>query len=120
MKRLTWMFFVMLACMLSSILGYGAESLTGAGATFPYPLYDKWFNIYHHVTGVKINYQYPYMPGCSYGYLQYTRQSGVEADRKADSGHFYGEDHKVERSKNCRAQQRGQATGYEYCCGAQI
>ena len=57
MKRLTWMFFVMLACMLSSTPGYGAESLTGAGATFPYPLYDKWFNIYHHVTGVKINYQ---------------------------------------------------------------
>ncbi len=34
-----------------------AGELTGAGATFPYPLYDKWFNVYHKVTGVKVNYQ---------------------------------------------------------------
>jgi phosphate transport system substrate-binding protein len=31
--------------------------LTGAGATFPYPLYNKWFNDYAAQTGVKINYQ---------------------------------------------------------------
>jgi phosphate transport system substrate-binding protein len=34
----------------------GAD-LTGAGATFPYPLYSKWFNEYATKTGVKINYQ---------------------------------------------------------------
>jgi len=34
----------------------GAD-LTGAGATFPYPLYSKWFNEYAAKTGVKINYQ---------------------------------------------------------------
>ena len=34
----------------------GAD-LTGAGATFPYPLYSKWFNEYAVKTGVKINYQ---------------------------------------------------------------
>jgi phosphate transport system substrate-binding protein len=34
----------------------GAD-LTGAGATFPYPLYSKWFNEYATRTGVKINYQ---------------------------------------------------------------
>jgi phosphate transport system substrate-binding protein len=34
----------------------GAD-LTGAGATFPYPLYSKWFNAYAAKTGVKINYQ---------------------------------------------------------------
>jgi phosphate transport system substrate-binding protein len=34
----------------------GAD-LTGAGATFPYPLYSKWFNAYAANTGVKINYQ---------------------------------------------------------------
>ena len=34
-----------------------ALALTGAGATFPYPLYDKWFNSYAAKTGVKINYQ---------------------------------------------------------------
>ena len=31
--------------------------LTGAGATFPYPIYSKWFSDYAKSTGVKINYQ---------------------------------------------------------------
>jgi phosphate transport system substrate-binding protein len=31
--------------------------LTGAGATFPYPIYFKWFSDYATKTGVKINYQ---------------------------------------------------------------
>lgn len=31
--------------------------LTGAGATFPYPIYSKWFHEYAQNTGVKINYQ---------------------------------------------------------------
>jgi phosphate transport system substrate-binding protein len=31
--------------------------LTGAGATFPYPIYSKWFSDYAAATGVKINYQ---------------------------------------------------------------
>jgi phosphate transport system substrate-binding protein len=34
----------------------GAD-LTGAGATFPYPLYSKWFDAYSTKSGVKINYQ---------------------------------------------------------------
>jgi phosphate transport system substrate-binding protein len=32
-------------------------TLTGAGATFPYPIYSKWFDVYHESTGVQINYQ---------------------------------------------------------------
>lgn len=36
--------------------GSGAD-LTGAGATFPYPIYSKWFSDYAAKTGVKINYQ---------------------------------------------------------------
>ncbi len=31
--------------------------LTGAGATFPYPLYSKMFNEYNKIFGVKVNYQ---------------------------------------------------------------
>jgi phosphate transport system substrate-binding protein len=31
--------------------------LTGAGATFPYPIYSKWFSDYATLTGVRINYQ---------------------------------------------------------------
>lgn len=35
----------------------GSVDLTGAGATFPYPLYSKWFSDYAAQKGVKINYQ---------------------------------------------------------------
>lgn len=31
--------------------------LTGAGATFPYPIYSKWFDAYARETGVEVNYQ---------------------------------------------------------------
>lgn len=32
-------------------------SLTGAGATFPYPVYSKWFDAYYKATGNQVNYQ---------------------------------------------------------------
>ncbi len=32
-------------------------SLTGAGATFPFPLYSKWSQVYEAEKGVRINYQ---------------------------------------------------------------
>src|SRR6187401_3319387 len=36
----------------------GAVTLTGAGATFPYPLYSKWFDTYHQAhPDVQVNYQ---------------------------------------------------------------
>ncbi|HEU4698996.1 MAG TPA: phosphate ABC transporter substrate-binding protein PstS [Gemmatimonadales bacterium] len=35
----------------------GSAALTGAGATFPSPIYQKWFDTYAKQTGVKINYQ---------------------------------------------------------------
>ena len=34
-----------------------AQSLTGAGATFPNPIYTKWFDAYSKKTGIQINYQ---------------------------------------------------------------
>ncbi|HEX6105599.1 MAG TPA: phosphate ABC transporter substrate-binding protein PstS [Gemmatimonadales bacterium] len=33
------------------------STLTGAGATFPNPIYTKWFDAYSKATGVRINYQ---------------------------------------------------------------
>ncbi len=33
------------------------EYLTGAGATFPYPVYSAWAYDYNKVTGIKLNYQ---------------------------------------------------------------
>jgi phosphate transport system substrate-binding protein len=34
-----------------------AEDVTGAGATFPAPLYARWADAYHKATGSRINYQ---------------------------------------------------------------
>ena len=45
------------AMALATAPGAGAQDLTGAGATFPNPMYSKWFNDYAAKTGVKINYQ---------------------------------------------------------------
>jgi phosphate transport system substrate-binding protein len=43
--------------ILASALPAAAQSLTGAGATFPNPIYTKWFDAYNKKTGVQINYQ---------------------------------------------------------------
>ncbi len=34
-----------------------AADITGAGATFPYPIYAKWADAYKKETGVGLNYQ---------------------------------------------------------------
>ena len=41
----------------SSARSSSGIDLTGAGATFPYPIYSRWFAEYAAKTGVKINYQ---------------------------------------------------------------
>ncbi|MEK6687597.1 MAG: phosphate ABC transporter substrate-binding protein PstS, partial [Gemmatimonadota bacterium] len=49
-----------LAFAASACGGRGADSttaLTGAGATFPYPIYSQWFQQYAGTSGVEINYQ---------------------------------------------------------------
>jgi phosphate transport system substrate-binding protein len=44
-----------LAAVTASV---AALSITGAGATFPYPIYSKWFNEYHKLhSDIDINYQ---------------------------------------------------------------
>jgi phosphate transport system substrate-binding protein len=45
------------AALLSGGASAQSVDLTGAGATFPYPIYSKWFADYADRTGVKINYQ---------------------------------------------------------------
>ena len=35
----------------------GVKEMTGAGATFPYPLYSKMFSEYDKACSVKVNYQ---------------------------------------------------------------
>ena len=48
-------YLVLLAAMLSATAG--AADLTGAGATFPYPIYSKWAEAYKAATGIGLNYQ---------------------------------------------------------------
>lgn len=44
-------------------------TLTGAGATFPNPIYSKWFDAYNKKSGVQVNYQ---SIGSGGGIKQYT------------------------------------------------
>jgi len=57
--RLKAVFVIVLS--LSTTLAIAQSSTTvlkGAGATFPYPLYTKWFASYHHATpGTEISYE---------------------------------------------------------------
>jgi phosphate transport system substrate-binding protein len=45
-----------LALVFSSAAG-AAETLNGAGASFPYPVYSAWAYEYYKTAGVKVNYQ---------------------------------------------------------------
>ncbi len=57
MKRIAGLFLAVLA--VSGILwAEGVLSINGAGATFPYPMYSKWFDEYHKKNAnLQINYQ---------------------------------------------------------------
>ena len=45
------------AIFASAAAPASAQRLTGAGATFPNPIYTKWFDAYNQKTGIQINYQ---------------------------------------------------------------
>jgi phosphate transport system substrate-binding protein len=66
--RITWSSLATAAVLAASPLA-GQVALTGAGATFPNPIYSKWFDAYHKQTGVQINYQ---SIGSGGGIKQYT------------------------------------------------
>jgi phosphate transport system substrate-binding protein len=45
-------------CLLLPVAAWGQTKLNGAGATFPYPMYSKWFSEYHKLhSDIEINYQ---------------------------------------------------------------
>ncbi len=41
----------------SATMSMAATDISGAGATFPYPIYAKWADAYKKLTGVGLNYQ---------------------------------------------------------------
>ena len=58
--RITFKLPALSLLLLSTVVFTGAASaqeITGAGATFPAPIYSKWAAEYHKSTGVKVNYQ---------------------------------------------------------------
>jgi len=48
--------WILAAAALSPALA-AAQDATGAGATFPAPVYAKWTDAYHKATGARVNYQ---------------------------------------------------------------
>ena len=49
---------LLLVCAILALPAVGQTALNGAGATFPYPIYSKWFSEYHKIhPDVQINYQ---------------------------------------------------------------
>jgi phosphate transport system substrate-binding protein len=54
MRRTLWL----LVCVLLALPAVAQTTLNGAGATFPYPIYSKWFSEYHKLhPDIQINYQ---------------------------------------------------------------
>jgi phosphate transport system substrate-binding protein len=50
--------YSLFALLLMTLPSMAQTKLNGAGATFPYPIYSKWFNEYHNLhSDVEINYQ---------------------------------------------------------------
>ena len=45
------------ACLSVAAGTAAAADISGAGATFPYPIYAKWADAYKKLTGIGLNYQ---------------------------------------------------------------
>ena len=45
------------AIVLAALTLSASAQITGAGATFPYPIYSKWSELYNRESGVALNYQ---------------------------------------------------------------
>ncbi len=57
-RRLIIAFFTVLAIAGIGGSGFADMLVNGAGATFPYPIYSKWFDVYAKENpGIKFNYQ---------------------------------------------------------------
>jgi phosphate transport system substrate-binding protein len=57
MMRLNAQRILIAAAAVVSCVGARAADISGAGATFPYPIYSKWADAYKSQTGIGLNYQ---------------------------------------------------------------
>ncbi len=57
-RRVWLVLFTALMMFAGARPGWSELLINGAGATFPYPIYSKWFDVYGKANpGVHINYQ---------------------------------------------------------------
>ena len=56
-RAVTALAMLLVGCSSADRGSPGGGTITGAGATFPNPIYAKWFDTYARQTGIRINYQ---------------------------------------------------------------
>src|SRR5246127_3732289 len=93
MKRLAGTLLLVVA-FGGMLLAENALLINGAGATFPYPIYSKWFDEYHKANGTHINYQ---SVGSGAGIKQVTEGT---VDFGASDGPMNDDQIKAYRAKN--------------------
>ena len=93
MKRLAGMLLVVLAPG-GMVWAQNALLINGAGATFPYPIYSKWFDEFHKTNSAQINYQ---SVGSGAGIKQVTEGT---VDFGATDGPMNDDQIKAYRAKN--------------------
>jgi phosphate transport system substrate-binding protein len=93
MKRFSGLLVVALA-LAGWLSAQNALLINGAGATFPAPIYSKWFDEYHKTNGSQINYQ---PVGSGAGIKQVTDGT---VDFGASDGPMNDDQIKAYRSKN--------------------
>jgi phosphate transport system substrate-binding protein len=93
MKRLAGMLAVVLG-LCGVVLAQGSLLINGAGATFPYPIYSKWFDEFGKTNGTHINYQ---SVGSGAGIKQVTEGT---VDFGASDGPMNDDQIKAYRAKN--------------------
>ena len=54
--KLKYILFAFFTAGILSVSSFAQVKLTGAGSTFDYPIFSKWFDTYNKMTGVQINY----------------------------------------------------------------
>jgi len=93
MKRLAGMVLAILV-LGGMVLAQSSLLINGAGATFPYPIYSKWFDEFRKSNGAQINYQ---SVGSGAGIKQVTEGT---VDFGASDGPMNDEQIKAYRAKN--------------------
>jgi phosphate transport system substrate-binding protein len=56
-NRSKWISGIAALCVAGAATAVVAAEISGAGATFPYPIYAKWAEAYKQKTGIGLNYQ---------------------------------------------------------------